>query len=170
MDYLGYIITVLYYIEKFRYMLFSTTGPIVNIYQINDGDLLWYTWKYYLGYEIDDKDYYYVSIFTRDKTVRFSIYDSIYNIRKIVLPSKKYHPRRVNYMLSRHGKPINFDLDIIDNYLVNSRMISDNFDTKMSNIVQMLGVDCDSIHIVESDYSITKKMAYETDINDLYVN
>lgn len=137
-------------------LFFYYIKNIVFVYYINDGKIKNITLNYYLKYNINDykKGTYYVKIYSLDNMNHIAFKGDIDHINKITINkittlADVKIPKRKKIILLNNEKPININLQILDNYKINMEYFKDASISNLAQIINILGLKCTHITIIE---------------------
>ncbi|XWV25255.1 hypothetical protein QJ856_gp0517 [Tupanvirus deep ocean] len=169
----AYLILHQYYSIIWK-ILFSWIGNFIFIYHVNNKKVKNITLNYYLGYKLHkfQTGKYYAKIYNCDGTNHVAFDGHINQIHKMKIhKSIDNPPKRKKILLLNNEKPLNIDLEILDNYKINMKHSGDSSITNLAEILEIFGLQCTHVTIIEfSPFRKITKEITEVDVNELYVD
>lgn len=152
--------------------IFSTINRVMFIYYLDDNHIKNITMHYYFNYGLDKykTGTYYTKILNKYGSNHITYTGELSELSKIepVYTEETPPPRRKQVLLIKEDKPVEVDLAIIDNYKINTENI-DNSITNMRKILDLIGIDCTHINIIQLFPFSSKTIEPEkVEIHDLY--
>lgn len=149
-------VIILYYLNILWEYIFTKIGNICLIYAIIDENNMIYkkniTFNYYTGYNLDKykNGTFYVKIFNKYGITNVAFNGNITEIKEIKIVDPHINrPKRKNIILQENNKPININLEILDNYRQNMITCAVPV-TNLGKILKILDIDCTNITVVQS--------------------
>lgn len=181
MEYTKYIIKLLLLIHSIVIwlydMIFVMFGRIVLVSHAPDSynidkqtNLSLYWW---FGLEIPEKyssGLYKITIYDEDGAHYYILNDTWANIRNVKTKSIDWGDiDRYSVTLYKDGDMLEFDLAILDKYVLENMVYPCKFETNLWTITQLLGLDCDKIEIMDMMKNIHVEMdPTKSSIMDIY--
>lgn len=150
------ILTILYYLNIIWVYIFNKIGNIYIVYYIIDKNNEIYkeniSFNYYTGYNLDKytSGVFHIKIYNKYGITNIAYDGNISEITKIQVTDPYVNrPKRKNIILQENNKPININLEILDNYRQNM-MICRNPISNLKKILKILDINCTNITIIQS--------------------
>jgi hypothetical protein len=130
--------------------IFNTFGPIYFVYYLHNDQIKNITLNYYfkLGLKKYINGHYYCKIFNSDKTNHLIHHGDVNEISKIDLSIEPVSIRRKNILLLNDKNPVQCDLDVLDNYVINMKKLNKSHTLKPKVVMKCLGLDCTDVQFI----------------------
>lgn len=161
---------------------FSQITKLLIIYFCEDKSLKNITLNYYTGFNLSkySTGTYFIKYFDVNGTNYTAFNGTLNDILKIsqfnnpltnLLANPKNIPQRKKILLKCGENPIQFNLQILDNYKLNMTLFGKNSIGNLSKIMTFLGIKCTGATIINIFPPSKKDLKIEnTNISDLYIN
>lgn len=131
--------------------LINFIGPLKFVYYFDGKHLNNITLNYHLGICLSKyiHGYYYCKFMGQEKNYHFTYHGNIQDINHIDFSSQETPAiKRKKIILLHKNIPIEFDLNILDNYVQNTKYLGQNKHFNLKTILEFLGVNCDEIEFI----------------------
>lgn len=175
-----YLINLVIKLYLFLYMcylrvwetLISLTGPIHVIYYYNGSKFTNITLGYYIRF-LTAKHYngsYFCKLLLKDRVDQFVYTGKLNDIRSLKHPEVLPVVKRLNTMLYHNFKPIEVNLNILDNYVSNMRYHKQKHVLPNDLVLSKLGLVCTDIQTTTlRPFKKINKSVNDVILDELYV-
>ena len=153
---------------------FGLIGSIIIVYRFDNNKLQNITWKYYLGQQLDKfkSGTFYAKIYNSNGANYIAFNGDLKKLKEINFTGIGYMdnlPKRKNVLLLENDTPIEINLEILDNYKMNTSHFGELSVNSLKNILTFIGLKCTHVKIIQTvPFSQQVLPIDEVDINHLY--
>jgi len=165
------------YYEKIYQLIFNWINNITIIYHISESKIKNITLNYYTGINLIpySKGTFYTKTYHKYGSDHIAFNGNLNNItklhRSISTNNLDNNPKR-KYIITllNNDKPINFNLQILDNYMKNVIFYGNNAIINLNDIFKYLGVECTHLNLTNINPFFRKTINIDKiNLNELYI-
>lgn len=163
-----YLLLCQYYMDLWHWF-FSKINKLMIIYETDTRKNI--TLNYYLNYNLVkyQNSTFFVTVYNQHNTNYFTFTGDITDIDEISDQVVDTIPSRKNIILMNKDQPINFDLQILDNYHSNTKNLKSKSITNLKKITELMDLQCTHVKFIEKKpFKINVSDVNDLEINHLY--